>query len=143
MLLRSVSSPRPSTIAFLTAGSTMASAVAWNRVPMTAPLAPSTSAAASPRPSAIPPAASTGIGATRSTTAGTNGSVDRPWRGPGPPRLRALSHDHVGPQIHGLPSLIHGRDLQYECGRRLPDRLGQRGRGPRTQQHPPRIALPH
>ena len=69
----------------LIAGSTSASAVAWNRVPMSAPAAPSASAAATPRPSAIPPAASTGVGAARSTTTGTNGSVDRPRRAPCPP----------------------------------------------------------
>jgi hypothetical protein len=71
-VLRSVSSPRPSTIAFLAAGSASASAVAWNRVPMSAPAAPRASAAATPRPSAIPPAASTGTGAARSTTAGND-----------------------------------------------------------------------
>src|SRR5215218_2864056 len=35
------------------------------------------SAAARPRPSAMPPAANTGVGATASTTAGTSGKVDR------------------------------------------------------------------
>lgn len=38
-------------------------------------LGPSTSTAARPRPSPIPPAAMTGTGATASTTAGTSGSV--------------------------------------------------------------------
>jgi hypothetical protein len=42
-------------------------------------------AAATPRPSAIPPAASTGVGATRSATMGTNGSVDLPRLAPCPP----------------------------------------------------------
>ncbi len=84
-LLRSVSSPPPSTMAFLASGSASASAVARNRVPTSAPAAPSASAAATPRPSAIPPAASTGTGATRSTTAGTNASVDHPRRAPCPP----------------------------------------------------------
>ena len=84
-VLRSVSSPCPSMIALLIEGSTSASVVAWNRVPMSAPAAPRASAAATPRPSAIPPAASTGVGAARSTTTGTNGSVDRPRRAPCPP----------------------------------------------------------
>ena len=55
-VLRSVSSPRPSTIALLIDGSTSASTVAWNRVPTSAPAAPRASAAATPRPSAIPAA---------------------------------------------------------------------------------------
>lgn len=83
--LRSVSSPRPETIALLMAGSTSASVVAWKRVPIKAPAAPSASAAATPRPSAIPPAARTGVGAARSATSGTNGIVDRPRRAPCPP----------------------------------------------------------
>jgi hypothetical protein len=57
--------------------------VAQNLVPITAPWAPSISAAATPRPSVIPPAASTGTGATASATAGTSGRVDR--RLPCPP----------------------------------------------------------
>jgi hypothetical protein len=42
---------------------------------------PRTSAVATPRPSAIPPAASTGVGAARSATTGINGRVARrpPW----------------------------------------------------------------
>ena len=85
-LLRSVSSPRPSTIAFLIPGSTTASCVAWKRVRSAPRLAPSTRAAARPRPSAIPPAASTGTGATRSTMAArTAASTARPWpRAPQP-----------------------------------------------------------
>ena len=44
-------------------------------MPIQTPCAPSASAAAMPRPSTIPPAASTGTGATASTTAGTSASV--------------------------------------------------------------------
>ncbi len=84
-VLRSVSSPRPARIAWLIEGSASASAVAWNRVPSSVPGAPRASTAATPRPSAMPPAASTGVGAARSTTIGTNGSVDRPRRAPCPP----------------------------------------------------------
>ena len=76
------------------------------------PAAPSASAAATPRPSAIPPAARTGTGATRSTTTGTNGSVERPCGPPCPPALRALRHDHVGAQVHGLPGLLEIGDLE-------------------------------
>ena len=46
-----------------------------NRVPIQAPCAPSRSAAARPRPSAMPPAATTGIGATASTMAGSSANV--------------------------------------------------------------------
>ena len=53
------------------------SGLARKRVPITAPCAPNISAAAKPRPSMIPPAASTGTGATASTTAGTRGRVAR------------------------------------------------------------------
>ena len=45
-------------------------------MPIHTPSAPSISAAAIPRPSAIPPAAMTGIGATASTTVGTRASVE-------------------------------------------------------------------
>jgi hypothetical protein len=44
---------------------------AMNRVPILTPAAPSMSAAAMPRPSKMPPAATTGIGDTASTTCGT------------------------------------------------------------------------
>ena len=46
--------------------------VAMKRVPIHTPTAPSASAARRPRPSAMPPAASTGVGATASTAAGTS-----------------------------------------------------------------------
>ena len=49
---------------------TGASIEARNRVPTLIPCAPRTRAAASPRPSATPPAATTGIGLTASTTWG-------------------------------------------------------------------------
>ncbi len=52
-----------------------ASSLPRNRVPIHAPAAPRLSAAASPRPSAMPPAAATGVGFTASTTAGMSGSV--------------------------------------------------------------------
>src|SRR5437868_2809575 len=53
-----------------------ASVAARKRVPTHAPAAPSASTAARPRPSAIPPAATTGTGATVSTTRGTSASVE-------------------------------------------------------------------
>jgi hypothetical protein len=46
-----------------------------NRVPTQTPAAPSASAAAIPRPSAMPPAAITGVSPTASTIAGTRGNV--------------------------------------------------------------------
>ena len=81
--LRLVSSPPPSTSCFLAQSGQSASELAQNLVPSTAPWAPSISAAATPRPSVIPPAASTGTGATASATAGTSGKVAR--RLPCPP----------------------------------------------------------
>src|ERR1700749_1009228 len=75
--------PPPATSCFLAQSGYSDSGVAQNLVPSTTPWAPSISAAATPRPSVIPPAASTGTGATASTTAGTSGSVDR--RLPCPP----------------------------------------------------------
>ena len=51
------------------------SSVARKRVPSSTPSAPRARAAARPRPSATPPAASTGIGATALTTMGTSGIV--------------------------------------------------------------------
>ena len=52
------------------------SVVAKNRVPRLAPWAPSINAAAMPRPSAIPPAATTGTSPATSTTAGTRAMVE-------------------------------------------------------------------
>ena len=52
----------------------MDSRVATNRVPSSAPTAPRASAATRPRPSAMPPAATTGT-RTLSTTCGTSVSV--------------------------------------------------------------------
>ena len=60
-----------STMRCLYASWPKASALAANRVPIHTPSAPRHRAAASPRPSTIPPAASTGI-RTASTTAGTS-----------------------------------------------------------------------
>jgi len=56
--------------------------VGAHRVPIQAPAAPSAKAAARPRPSAMPPAATTGAGETASTTAGISGivaTVPRTW----------------------------------------------------------------
>ncbi|WP_266801597.1 MULTISPECIES: hypothetical protein [unclassified Streptomyces] len=57
-------------------------------------------AAAAPRLPAIPPVSRTGTGPTRSTTRGTNGSVDRPSGHPGP-GFHALGHDDIGAQGRG------------------------------------------
>src|SRR5215510_9664642 len=89
------------------------SRLARNLVPSSTPSAPSMIAAASPRPSAIPPAASTGMGATASTTIGT--SVMVVCQPTCPPALGALRNDHVGPGLRGSHCLgyaaRHERDL--------------------------------
>ncbi len=89
--LCSVSSPWPSMIARARQGSMLAFWVARKRLPGIAPKAPRTRAAASPRPSAMPPVASTRVGAARSAAAGTNGNVARrpPWPPASPPGRRS------------------------------------------------------
>ncbi len=61
MVVRQVWSPVAAKIRCRACGVLNASSAAYIRVPASAPAAPSISAAASPRPSAIPPAASTGV----------------------------------------------------------------------------------
>ena len=75
MSVTRVSWPSLSTIACLKPFAIGASSLARKRVPSSTPSAPRASAAARPRPSATPPAASTGIGATALTTIGTSGIV--------------------------------------------------------------------
>ena len=135
--LRSVSSPCPSTIAFLISGLARDSAVAWNRVPMSAPAAPRARAAATPRPSAIPPAARTGVGAARSTTTGTKGSVDRPRRAPCPPASVPWATMTSAPSVHGLPGLLKVGDLDDQRRTRLPDESGERAGVAEGQHHGP------
>ena len=89
----------------LASASISASWVASNRVPMTAPAAPSTNAAASPRPSAMPPAASTGAEPAMSTTAGTNGNVARPP--PCPPASEPCATMMSAPTSSALTGLRH------------------------------------
>src|SRR5215207_6095563 len=72
-----VSAARAATIRAFACSWVNDSVAAEKRVPIITPWAPSISAAANPRPSAMPPAARTGTGATASTTAGTRGSVER------------------------------------------------------------------
>ena len=62
-------------IASFHSSGTGASREATKRVPRLTPTAPSISAAAMPRPSKMPPAATTGIGDTASTTCGTSAIV--------------------------------------------------------------------
>ncbi len=126
-VLRSVCSPCPSTIARVTAGSASASAVAWKRVPSSAPAAPSTRDAATPRPSAMPPAASTGVGPAMSATTGTNGSVERPRRAPWPPLSVPWTTMTSAPDVQGLASLGQVGDLDHQQRARPPDRLEERG----------------
>jgi hypothetical protein len=75
--LRIVLSPDAAKAARFIFGYERASRLAKNAVPHSTPAAPSIKAAARPRPSAMPPAAMTGIFSTASTTAGTSGNVDR------------------------------------------------------------------
>ena len=77
-----------------TTGSVSASSVVSQTEPHHTPSAPRASAAASWRPRAMPPAASTGIGATASTTSGTSTmvAISPVW----PAGLGALGDDDVG-----------------------------------------------
>ena len=80
---RIVSSPLAFRSAAFRSSVSTASREAMNRVPMRIPLQPSVNAAANPRPSAIPPAATTGMSApTASTIAGASDIVPpevMPW----------------------------------------------------------------
>jgi hypothetical protein len=69
------SSDCASVIAFFHSFGAGASVEAMKRVPRLTPAAPSISAAAMPRPSKMPPDATTGIGDTASTTCGTSAMV--------------------------------------------------------------------
>ena len=81
-------------------------------MPMFTPAAPRTRAAASPRPSAMPPAASTGTGATASTTCGTSAIVaDLAAEAAG---LPALGDEHVGALLDGALGLLDGVHLGHE-----------------------------
>jgi hypothetical protein len=114
--LRTVSAADPATSAADSAGFDRAALDARKRVPMLTRTSPSINAAASPRPSAMPPAATTGIGVTRSTTDGTSPIVAR---SAARARLhRALRHDHVG----------SGFDCEIDLGRGL-DVADQKGIG--------------
>ena len=80
--------------------------MATNRVPRSTPAAPSARAATTPRPSAIPPAATTGT-RTASTISGTSANVPTSGgrvvapRGPMTACLAALRHDDVGAELFG------------------------------------------
>src|SRR5947199_213026 len=83
-MVRTVSSSVAATTFSLYNEWAAASGVARNRVPRTTPSAPSASAATTPRASAIPPAATTGVGATASTTRGTR-TIVATWPATWPP----------------------------------------------------------
>jgi hypothetical protein len=70
------SSASAATIRSFQAPAIRISVEARNRVPIDTPWAPSASAAARPRPSAMPPAATTGRSPATSTTCGTNTIVE-------------------------------------------------------------------
>ena len=140
-LLRSVSSPRPSTMAFLASGLTRDSAVAWNRVPISAPAAPSASAAATPRPSAMSPG-----GQHRDRRRQVHHDRRQRQRGPAPPgavpaRLGALGDDHVRAFVHRLPRLLHVRDLNDQPDAGLADEPGERPGVAEGQHHRRRLVL--
>ena len=83
---------------------TAISVEARKRVPMTTPWAPSASAAARPRPSAIPPAATTGMSPATSTTWGTR--LRRADEAAVPSGLAALRDDHVDLPADGQRGLV-------------------------------------
>ena len=88
--------------------------------------APSINAAAIPRPSPIPPAAITGIGATASTTAGTRGSVAA-YVARVPAGFGALSDNHVDAAVGGAERVGDGADLAQHrdvCVARAADMKG-------------------
>ena len=108
---------------------TFASQARRKRVPSQAASAPRASTAASPRPSAMPPAAITGTGATASTTAGTSGSVAT---------CRAPGHPPPSPAPRSRPRPPLRRDAPRRPTRRYA-RAAHRPRGsPRhTDPDPP------
>ena len=134
-LLRCVSWPRPATIACTIEGSTSASAVAWERVPINAPSAPSARAAARPRPSAIPPAASTGTGAARSTTIGTERERGSAEARAAAAALRSLGHDDVGAEAHRPARLVQVGHLNDQRRARAAHRRDVRGGVAEGQHH--------
>ena len=136
-----VSSCSARTIASRYAGAAVASGVAMKRVPTTAPCAPSASAATTPRPSTMPPAATTGI-FTASTTCGTSASV--PDLAGVAARLGALRGDDVGAGLLGAHRVLHLADMTtifMPCALHLGDVLLAAPRGRRRRSsRPPRRA---
>ena len=97
--VRVVALAERSSRAFLCDSGAMDSRVATKRVPIKMPLAPSARAPTNPRPSAIPPAAITGI-RTASTTSGTSATV------PIVPTSQRLALESVT-DVHQLQPLRH------------------------------------
>ena len=95
----------------LPGGSTAISVEARNRVPMTTPLAPRDRAAARPRPSAMPPAATTGTSPAASTTWGT--SDHRADEAAVPAGFAALGDQHVGAAVEGPAGLVDVHHLLH------------------------------
>ena len=87
------------------------SSQARNRVPRFTPAAPSTSAAASPRPSAIPPAATTGRRTNRVDD--LRHERERCDAAAVAARFAALRNDDVGAVLHRGKRLLHRRDLLH------------------------------
>src|SRR5262249_16047506 len=105
----SVSCPSLSRMACLKLGCSDDSRLTRNLVPSSTPSAPSMIAAASPRPSAIPPAASTGMAATASHTIATTAMVVSHLTRPPLP----FGKDPAGPGRRGSPRL--GYAPGHEC----------------------------
>ena len=101
-----VASSRAASSASLYPATAWASGVAMNRVPTQTPAAPSARAAASPRPSKMPPAATTG---TRSPTASTIRGHERHGGDETgvPTRLGALGDDEVAARVDGPLGVDH------------------------------------
>ena len=115
-------------------GDTNASALAHNRVPTSAPSAPSASAAASPRPSATPPAATTSVLAeSRSDEVDDVGHQRE--SGPNahsvPTRLAALRHDEVRAGVQGLACMV---EVLHLSGKRNPRRAEAVGERPKIAE---------
>src|SRR5215207_2624070 len=88
---------------------TLISVEARKRVPTSAPWAPRASAAATPRPSAIPPAATTGTAPARSTSSGTSTIV--PSQPPWPPASPPWATSTSAPAASAVSGLLAVDDL--------------------------------
>ena len=128
----SVSWPSLSRIACLKLGCSGDSPLARKRVPSSTPSAPSASAAARPRPSAMPPAARTGTGATASTTIGTSAMLacQPTWPPPSVPCAMMTSAPAVAARTaSGTPPAMNVTLQPASWARAMKDFTSCSGRG--------------